>query len=195
MFFAQLQALVKHRVVAFTVADVGNDKLRVCIVPEKKNDDEHAALTAPLVVVGTAAELDAELPGAIGSYVESFLPLSAQTERIRAEREQAEKDDKAKAEEERKARAAKNGKKPGSATSTPTTAQGGKPAATAPVKPVIAPMEDLFSAGKSAPASPPTKTDTTVDPADPAPDDGIDGHADPGDHDDEATEPDDESLA
>ena len=188
MFFVQLQALVKHRVVAFTVADVGNDKLRVCIVPEKKNDDEHAALTAPLVVVGTASELDAELPSAIGSYVESFIPLSAQTERIRAEREQAEKDDKAKAEEERKARAAKNGKKPGSVTSTPTPAQGGKAAPTAPTKPVIPPMEDLFSTGKV----PPTNAATTDDPA---PDDAIDGAADPVHHDDEAAEPDDDSLA
>ncbi len=147
--FTQLSGLLKDRAVTITASDAGEGKLRVCIVPLKKNDDENAALSAPLMIVGTAEEIDEGLTEAISSYVETYTPLHEQTERIRAEREQAAKDDQTKAEEDRKARAAKNGKKV-STVSKPTPVK--KPAPE--VKKALAPAEtaDLFATEASAPA-------------------------------------------
>ena len=145
--FTQLLGLLKDRAVTITASDAGEGKLRVCIVPLKKNDDENAALSAPLMIVGTAEEIDAGLPEAISSYVETYTPLNEQTERIRAEREQATKDDQTKADEERKARAAKNGKK----VSTPTKPVPAKKP-DPEVKKVAPPAEtaDLFATEASA---------------------------------------------
>jgi PRTRC genetic system protein E len=147
--FTQLAGILKDRAVTITASDVGEGKLRVCIVPFRKAGDENAALTAPLMVVGTAAEIDTGLADAITGYVESFTPLSEQTERIRAEREQAAKDDKAKAEEDRKARLAKSGKK-GSTVSTPTPVKKPEPAKPA----LVAETADLFAVAAPAASVP-----------------------------------------
>jgi PRTRC genetic system protein E len=43
--------------------------IRVNVLPKKLADSENAALTTPMSFTGTAAELDAQLPDAIVSFV------------------------------------------------------------------------------------------------------------------------------
>jgi PRTRC genetic system protein E len=58
-----------------TVASLGEDQIRVNVMPKKLADGENAALTTPMSFTGTAAELDAQLPDAIVSFVASHLEL------------------------------------------------------------------------------------------------------------------------
>jgi PRTRC genetic system protein E len=52
---------------------VEEDQIRVNVLPKKLADGENAALTTPMSFTGTAAELDAQLPDAIVSFVASHL--------------------------------------------------------------------------------------------------------------------------
>lgn len=56
--FAQLKPLLKQRVVTITVSDIGNDLLRVNIIPRQTDNDsdENTALTTPLSVTGKSEE-------------------------------------------------------------------------------------------------------------------------------------------
>ena len=58
-----------------TVAALQQDQIRVNVLPKKLADGENAALTTPMSFIGTAAELDAQLPDAIVSFVASHLEL------------------------------------------------------------------------------------------------------------------------
>jgi PRTRC genetic system protein E len=54
-------------------------------MPKKLTEGENAALTTPMSFIGTAAELDAQLPDAIVSFVASHLELKNTLERAKAE--------------------------------------------------------------------------------------------------------------
>jgi PRTRC genetic system protein E len=58
-----------------TVTRLEEDQIRVNVLPKKLADSENAALTTPMSFTGTAAELDAQLPDAIVSFVASHLEL------------------------------------------------------------------------------------------------------------------------
>ncbi len=73
--FQQLVPLLRQRSVLLTVASLGEDQIRVNVLPKKLTDGENAALTTPMSFTGTAEELDAQLPDAIVSFVASHLEL------------------------------------------------------------------------------------------------------------------------
>ena len=73
--FQQLVPLLRQRSVLLTVTALEEDQIRVNVLPKKLADGENAALTTPMSFTGTAAELDAQLPDAIVSFVASHLGL------------------------------------------------------------------------------------------------------------------------
>ena len=73
--FQQLVPLLRQRSVLLTVTALEEDQIRVNVLPKKLAEGENAALTTPMSFTGTAAELDAQLPEAIVSFVASHLGL------------------------------------------------------------------------------------------------------------------------
>ena len=105
--FQQLVPLLRQRSVLLTVTHLGEDQVRVNLMPKKLADSENNALTTPMSFTGTAAELDEQLPAAIGSFVASHLELKNTLTRAKEEMEAA-----AKAAQEEARNKAKHAKKP-----------------------------------------------------------------------------------
>lgn len=108
--FTQLEPLLANRAVLITVSALeGNGgRLQVNICPRQLRDGENTALTTPLSVTGTAAELDAELVSQVRGFVESHNALSTNLSQIQAEIAEAEK---AAREEAKKKKTVGNGGK------------------------------------------------------------------------------------
>ena len=83
--FQQLVPLLRQRSVLLTVTFLEEDQIRVNVLPKKLADGENAALTTPMSFIGTAAELDAQLPDAIVSFVASHLELKNTLDRAKEE--------------------------------------------------------------------------------------------------------------
>ena len=83
--FQQLVPLLRQRSVLLTVTSLEEDQIRVNVLPKKLVDGENAALTTPMSFTGTAAELDAQLPDAIVSFVASHLELKSTLGRAKEE--------------------------------------------------------------------------------------------------------------
>jgi len=73
--FKELGPLLRQRTVVLILTRLGDDTIRVNVIPRKLNESENDALTTPLSVAGTAEELDAELPSALVQYVGAHLEL------------------------------------------------------------------------------------------------------------------------
>lgn len=108
--FTQLEPVLANRAVLITVSALEGKggRLQVNICPRQLKDGENAALTTPLSVVGTAAELDAELVSQVRGFVESHNALSTNLGQIQAEIAEAEK---AAREEAKKKKTVGNGGK------------------------------------------------------------------------------------
>jgi PRTRC genetic system protein E len=106
--FQQLVPLLRQRSVLLTVTHLGEDRVRVNLIPKKLVDSENNALTTPMSFTGTAAELDEQLPATIVSFVASHLELKNTLTRAKEEMDAA-----AKAAQEEARNKAKNAKKPG----------------------------------------------------------------------------------
>jgi PRTRC genetic system protein E len=89
--FQQLMPLLRHRSVLLTVTHVGEDQVRVNVVPKKIAESENDALTTPMSFIGTAEELDAQLGEAIVSFVASHLELKNTLARAKEEMDAAAK--------------------------------------------------------------------------------------------------------
>ena len=83
--FQQLVPLLRQRSILLTVTSLEEDQIRVNVLPKKLADGENAALTTPMSITGTAAELDAQLPDAIVSFVASHLELKNTLDRAKEE--------------------------------------------------------------------------------------------------------------
>lgn len=83
--FQQLIPLLRQRSVLLTVTSLEEDQIRVNVLPKKLADGENSALTTPMSFTGTAAELDAQLPDAIVSFVASHLELKNTLDRAKEE--------------------------------------------------------------------------------------------------------------
>jgi PRTRC genetic system protein E len=105
--FQQLAPLLRQRSVLFTVTHLGDDQIRVNLMPKKLEDGENAALATPMSFTGTADELDAQLPEAIVAFVSSHLELKNTLARAKEEMAAAAKT----AQEEARSKS-KNNKKP-----------------------------------------------------------------------------------
>jgi PRTRC genetic system protein E len=87
----ELKPLLSSRALTFTVASVGNDRIRVNVFPIKIGNDENRALREPLSVEGSAEELDAELPKVLVEYVATHLTIRQSLEKTKEEMQAAEK--------------------------------------------------------------------------------------------------------
>ena len=118
--FAQLEPLLAHRAVLITVSKLDGDQLQVNICPRQLKESENPALTIPLCVTGTAAELDADLVAQVSRFVASHIGLNSNLTTIENEIAEAEKTAREEAKKKHKA-VGNGGKKPtDSASSTPS---------------------------------------------------------------------------
>jgi PRTRC genetic system protein E len=117
--FSQLAPLVTHRAVLITVSKLEGDQFQVNICPRQLKTSENQALTIPLCITGTAAELDAELVSQISSFVTSQVGLNTNLAEI--EKEIAEAEKAAREEAKKKQKVVGNGGKK-IADSGPTSA-------------------------------------------------------------------------
>jgi PRTRC genetic system protein E len=83
--FRELAPFLRNRAVLLTVTDLGEDLIRVNVVPKKLKDGENVALTTPLSVTGTADELDAELSSTLVGYVGAHLQLKNSLESAKSQ--------------------------------------------------------------------------------------------------------------
>ncbi|HTF62255.1 MAG TPA: PRTRC system protein E [Edaphobacter sp.] len=83
--FQQLVPLLRQRSVLLTVTSLEEDQIRVNVLPKKLAEGENSARTTPMSFTGTAAELDAQLPDAIVSFVASHLELKNTLARAKEE--------------------------------------------------------------------------------------------------------------
>ena len=67
--FAALQPILAERSLHILMADAKDGKISVYIEPVKKDDKEDNAFSTPFRYVGTAAELNAELPQILSQWV------------------------------------------------------------------------------------------------------------------------------
>jgi PRTRC genetic system protein E len=107
--FTQLEPLLAHRAVLITVSRTEGDRLQVNICPRQLKEGENPALTVPLCVTGTAAELDGDLVPQISRFVASHVGFNSNLASV--EREIAEAEKAAREEAKNKKQKIGNGKK------------------------------------------------------------------------------------
>ena len=106
--FRELAPLLRQRAVLLTVTHLEEDQIRVNVLPKQVGAGENTALTTPLSITGTAAELDEQLPQALVQFVGKHLELKNTIESAKAEMDAAAK----LAKEEAKSKTKTNVKKP-----------------------------------------------------------------------------------
>jgi PRTRC genetic system protein E len=110
--FKELAPYLRQRAVLLTVTHLGEEQIRVNIVPQKLKDGENAALTTPLTVTGTAEELDRDLAETVINFVAAHLELKNTLDRAKAEMDAAAKAVQAETRSKSKTSAAKAAPKP-----------------------------------------------------------------------------------
>lgn len=78
--FQELMPLLAQRVLVLTLSRTNSEEICVNVIPKPLKDaerDANAALTTPLSITGTPAELDLELPMQLVEYVGAHLGLSS----------------------------------------------------------------------------------------------------------------------
>jgi PRTRC genetic system protein E len=86
--FQELMPLLAQRVLVLTLSRVSSEEICLNVIPRplKAGDkDENNALTTPLSLTGTPAELDQELPKQLVEFVGSHLQLSSTLQSAKAE--------------------------------------------------------------------------------------------------------------
>jgi PRTRC genetic system protein E len=144
--FKELAPYLRQRAVLLTVTHLGEDQIRVNVIPQKLKEGENAALTTPLTVSGTAEELDRDLPATLVNFVSAHLELKNTLDRAKAEMDAAAKTAQAEARSRSKTAATRVAPKPEPEKAAETT----KPLPQTPERPRTA---SLFDA--PAPANPP----------------------------------------
>ena len=144
--FTQLQPLLAHRAVLITVSKLEGDQLQVNICPRQLRDGENAALTIPLCVTGTAAELDVDLIPQISGFVASHDGLNTNLAAI--EKEIAEAEKTARDEAKKKQKVVGNGGRKGADTTS--TTESPAPSKPAPEPPAMLSLFDQHSQSDSS---------------------------------------------
>lgn len=111
--FKELVPYLRQRAVLLTVTHLGEDQIRVNVIPQKIKDGENAALTTPLTVTGSAEELDRDLPTTLVSFVGAHLGLKNTLDRVKEEMDAAAKAAQAEARSKSKAAETKSATKTG----------------------------------------------------------------------------------
>jgi PRTRC genetic system protein E len=110
--FTELQPLLAKRSLTITVAALGEEQIRVNVIPHPRPEDTKVneqvkyshkdevapipdaavkALTTPISLTGTAEEIDAQLSGVLLQFVESHTQLQATFDRASTEMSEAVK--------------------------------------------------------------------------------------------------------
>jgi PRTRC genetic system protein E len=110
--FTELQSLLAKRSLTITVAALGEEQIRVNVIPHPRPEDAKVneqikyshkdemapipdaavkALTTPISLTGTAEEIDAQLSGVLLQFVESHTQLQATFDRASTEMSEAVK--------------------------------------------------------------------------------------------------------
>jgi PRTRC genetic system protein E len=131
--FAQLEPLLAHRAVLITVSKLDADQLQVNICPRQLKEGENSALTIPLCVTGTVAELDSDLVTQVSRFVASHIGLSSNLTAVETEIAEAEKAAREEAKKKHKP-VGNGGKKTTGSPSTPSPTES-KPEIEAPQTP------------------------------------------------------------
>ncbi|MBZ5666617.1 MAG: PRTRC system protein E [Acidobacteriia bacterium] len=106
--FQELMPLLAQRILLLTLSRVSDEQICVNVIPKSlKSDqqDDDAALTTPLSVIGAPKELDEQLPRQLVEFVETHLGLSST---LKSAKEQMEASAKAAREAARKSTATKS---------------------------------------------------------------------------------------
>lgn len=94
--FVELEPILAERTLVLTVSTVPGGTIRVNVIPKslslKETDSAEKALTTPLSMTGTAAELDRELPAQLASYTQTVLETSSTLRQVREAHQSAVKD-------------------------------------------------------------------------------------------------------
>jgi PRTRC genetic system protein E len=85
--FKELGPLLRQRTVVMILTRLEDDSIRVNVIPRKLNESDNDALTTPLSVVGTAEDLDNQLPSALVQFVGAHLELKNTLPRSRWRRQ------------------------------------------------------------------------------------------------------------
>lgn len=95
--FRELEPIVKSTMIQILISSEG-DKMRVMVMP-KAVDGQNPALSAPLSLLGTSAELDEKLPEILTNYTECRQSLEDSLANVKLVMDAAKQDamDKAKA--------------------------------------------------------------------------------------------------
>jgi PRTRC genetic system protein E len=83
--------LLRKRRLLLTISLVEGDTIRATVVPQKASDTEDNALTTPLVIAGTAEELDRDLRQQLVEFTGAHLQLQTTLASAKAEMEAAAK--------------------------------------------------------------------------------------------------------
>ena len=145
--FRQLEPLLAHRAVMITVSKLEGDQLQVNVCPRQLKEGENSALTIPLCVTSTAAELDAELVSQISGFVASHVGLNTNLTAIEKEIAEVEKAAREEAKKKHKA-GGKGGTKAVGTSATP-------PPVTSKPEPAPPPNLSLFDQQSQTAASEP----------------------------------------
>ncbi len=144
--FKELAPLLRQRAVLLTVTHLKDDQIRVNVIPKKIKDGDNAALTTPLMVTGTAEELDRDLPSTLVNFVGAHLGLKNTLDHVKEEMDTAAKAAQAEARSKNKSA----GTKPAPKAELVKPAETPRPAPPPPSEPARA--ASLFD----APAPPAT---------------------------------------
>jgi PRTRC genetic system protein E len=92
--FTELEPLLADRTLLLTLSAVPGGAIRVNVIPKCRNENDAAekALTTPLSVTGTAAELDRDFPAQLTGYVQSILETDSTLNQIRGAHKAAVKE-------------------------------------------------------------------------------------------------------
>ena len=145
--FQELMPLLSQRVLVLTLSRVNSEEICLNVIPRLLKADEkieNNALTTPLSLTGTPAELDQDLPRQLTEFVASHLELSSTLQSAKAEMAAAAKTAKDAA---RKSAAAK----PGSSSISAATAPSDDATSSAPSNIVPTPAATSGSLFETAP--------------------------------------------
>ena len=84
--FVELLPILKNRPVMLTVALVGDNAIRVNVIPKRLKDSDSGddALTTPLTVTGSPDELDREFAAQVVGFTDAFVKLGSNLTEIEA---------------------------------------------------------------------------------------------------------------
>ena len=151
--FKELAPLLQQRSLVILANPLEGDTLRVIVMPKRLNESENAALSTPVSITGTPAELDEQLASTLTQFVGAHLDLKNTLEIAKEEMAQA-------AKAARQGSKSKTAPKAEASGSTTTKTAESKPAKeeteTAETKKPIPMTANLFDFGATPTAAPVT---------------------------------------